>query len=144
MEYRKFEDTVIIRVDKGEEICRQLRLVADLEYIRLAQVQGIGAVRSIEAGVFDADKKYYYKNNFEGNYEIVSLTGTITSMEGECYPHLHILACDCSGNAVGGHLDRAIVSAAAELTVRIIYGSINRRFSEEAGICLMDFGSVRQ
>ena len=51
MEYRRFDDTLIIRIDKNEEITEQIRLVAERENIRLASVQALGAVDDFTVGV---------------------------------------------------------------------------------------------
>lgn len=44
MEYRKFNNTVIARIDKGEEILEQIKIIALNEKIKLAGVQALGAV----------------------------------------------------------------------------------------------------
>ena len=44
MEYRRFENTIIARIDKGEEILEQVKIIALTENIRLASVQALGAV----------------------------------------------------------------------------------------------------
>ena len=43
MEYRKFNNQYVIRIDKGEEICAKLKEVAQKENIKLAYLTGIGA-----------------------------------------------------------------------------------------------------
>ena len=43
MEYRKFADTYVIRLDKGEEIISSLQAICEKENIRLGSVEGIGA-----------------------------------------------------------------------------------------------------
>ena len=53
MDYRRFGDTVIVRMDPTEEIIQQLRLVAEKEGIRLAAVEALGAVDDFTVGVFD-------------------------------------------------------------------------------------------
>ena len=139
MEYRRFDDTLIIRIDKNEEITEQIRLVAERENIRLASVQALGAVDDFTVGVFDTKTTTYASNRFRGASEIVSLTGTISTMDGEFYLHLHMSAGDGSGAVFGGHLNRANVSATCEMIIHIIPGDAGRAFSREIGLNLFRF-----
>ena len=139
MEYRKFENTYIVRLDPGEEILEQVKALSLKEDIRLATVQGLGAVKDLTLGVFKTDEKKYYANSFQGCYEIVSLTGTVSTMDGEFYCHLHLSAGDETGRVVGGHLNKAVVSATAELVVTVIPGSVDRAYSPEIGLNLLKF-----
>lgn len=139
MEYRKFGDTYLLRMDPGEEILEQVKKLALAEDIRLATVQALGAVREFTVGVFDTVSKTYHANEFSGPYEIVSLTGTITTMSGDVYCHLHMSAGDAQGHVVGGHLNRAVISATGELVVTAIPGTVDRKFSEEIGLNLFQF-----
>lgn len=139
MEYRKFDHTYIVRMDPGEEILEQVKALALKEGIRLASVQALGAVNDFTVGVFKTDEKKYYANSFQGSYEIVSLTGTINTMDGQFYCHLHMSAGDDKGQVVGGHLNRAVVSATCEMVVTAIDGSVDRAFSEEVGLNLFKF-----
>ena len=92
MDYRRFGDTLLVRIDRGEEILEQVKTVALKENIQLASVQALGALGSFTVGVYKVDEKKYYANSFEGSFEIVSLTGTIDTMNGEFYTHLHLSA----------------------------------------------------
>lgn len=139
MEYRKFDHTYIVRMDPGEEILEQVKALALQEGIRLASVQALGAVNDFTVGVFKTDEKKYYANSFQGYYEIVSLTGTINTMDGQFYCHLHMSAGDDKGQVVGGHLNRAVVSATCEMVITAIDGSVDRAFSEEVGLNLFKF-----
>ena len=139
MEYRRFENTYIIRIDPQEEILEQVKVLAEKEQIRLATVQALGAINTFTVGVFDPQEKSYYANHFQGNYEIVSLWGTINTMNGEFYCHLHMSASDDRGHVVGGHLNRAVVSATCEMVITCIPGTVDRAFSEEVGLNLFKF-----
>ena len=74
MEYRRFKDTLFIRMDKGEEILEQLEKVCTAERVKLAQVSAIGAINEFTVGVLRTAEKQYKANNFTGDHEIVSLT----------------------------------------------------------------------
>ncbi len=139
MEYRRIDQDLIIRIDKGEEILEQLERVAVQEKISLASVDALGAVGDFTVGVFKPAEKKYYANRFTGAFEIVSLTGTITTKDGVFYPHLHMSAGDEQGRVFGGHLNRAVISATCEMHLRVIDGCVERRFDEEIGLNLMRF-----
>lgn len=102
MEYRRFGNSIVARMDKGEEILAQIQEISQQEHIRLASVTALGATNDFTVGVYKVDEKKYYANEFQGNFEIVSLTGTINTMDGEFYTHIHMSA----GND-RGEVDRA-------------------------------------
>ena len=133
MEYRKFDNIIIARIDKGEEILEQLKAIAITENIKLASINALGAINDFTVGVYKTDEKKYYSNSFKGYYEITSLTGTINTMDGEYYAHLHLSAGDEKGEVFGGHLNRAVVSATCELVITVIDGKVDRVYDEETG-----------
>ena len=139
MQYKRFDNTVFLRIDKGEEILEQLQAMAQAEHITLASVQALGAVDDFTVGVFNTTEKKYYANEFRGDHEIVSLTGTISTMNGQFYAHLHMSAGNEKGQVFGGHLNRAVVSATCEMVVTVIPGEVDRAFSEEIGLNLFKF-----
>ena len=139
MEYKRFGNKIIVRIDKDEEILEQVKKLALKENIRLAAVQALGATNSFTVGVYNVAEKQYYANSFSGSFEIVSLTGTINTMNGEFYTHLHMSAGDEKGQVFGGHLNRAVVSAVCEMVITVIDGVVDRRFSEEIGLNLFRF-----
>ena len=139
MEYKRFENTIIARIDKNEEILEQVKTIALKENIKLASIQALGAINDFTVGVFKVDEKKYYANSFQGNYEIVSLTGTINTMNDEYYCHLHLSAGNESGQVFGVHLNKAIVSATCEMVIQIINGKVDRVFNEEVGLNVFKF-----
>ena len=139
MDYRRFGDTLVIRMDKGEEIIQSLRLAAEKEQVRLAAVEALGAVNDFTVGVFDTEEKQYHANHFSGAFEIVSLTGTVTTQDGKFYAHLHMSAGDREGKVFGGHLNSATVSATCEMVVRVLDCRVERQFDEQVGLNLFRF-----
>lgn len=52
MEYRRFEQVCVIRLDPGEDIVEQVRSVAEREQIHLAAVPGAGRGGRLYGGRF--------------------------------------------------------------------------------------------
>lgn len=139
MDYRRFGDKVVVRIDKGEEIVEKMLEVCEKENIKLANVNALGAVGEFEVGLFKTTEKKYYSNVHKGDFEIVSLTGSITTKEGKLYHHIHMSAGDSENKVYGGHLNYAKVSATCEMFIDILDGKVEREFSEEIGLNLFKF-----
>lgn len=139
MEYRRIKNTIIARIDKGEEILEQVKILALEEKIELASVQALGAIGDFTVGVFQTEVKEYKSNHFQGDFEIVSLIGTINTMNQEFYTHLHLSAGNEKGEVFGGHLNKAIVSATCEMVIQIIDGKVDRKFDGDTGLNLFEF-----
>jgi Predicted DNA-binding protein with PD1-like DNA-binding motif len=139
MEYKRFDNTLVVRIDRGEEILSSIKELARKENIRLASVSALGATDDFTVGVYNVAKKEYRSNSFQGYFEIVSLTGIINTMNGEFYTHLHMSAGNEKGQVFGGHLNRAVVSATCEMILQVIDGEIDRFTSPELGINLLKF-----
>ena len=136
MKYRRFGNTVVVRIDRGEEILGKIRELAEKENIKLASVTALGATNDFTVGVFNTAEKKYYSNEFKGAFEIVSLTGTINTMDGKFYTHIHMSAGNEKGEVFGGHLNRALVSATCEMIVTVIDGEIDRYPDADVGLNL--------
>jgi len=141
MEYRRFGDRIAVRMDKGDEICEKLLELAELENIRLASVTGIGASHDVTLGVFNTANKKYAKLQFNDmDYELASITGNLSRQDGKPYLHLHAaIGNPENGKVCAGHLNAAVVSATAEITVGVIDGDVGREFSDEIGLNLWKF-----
>ncbi len=139
MEYKRFENTIVLRMDRGEEILSTLKEVALKENIKLASISALGACDHFVAGVYSVPEQKYYKNEFNGVYEITALVGNINTMNGEYYSHLHITCADGNGRCFGGHLNEARISATCEMIVNIIDGNVDRIHDDNTGLNLFKF-----
>ncbi|HLS52530.1 MAG TPA: PPC domain-containing DNA-binding protein [Tissierellaceae bacterium] len=139
MEYKRFQDKYLVRLERGEEIVESIEKLAKKENIRLGKVSGIGAVNKATIGLFKADTKEYKSTELTGDMEIVNLTGNISEMDGEVYLHLHIALGDDKYNLYGGHLNSATISVTGELIIDVMEGQVDREYNEEIGLNLLKF-----
>ncbi len=139
MESKKFGNSIIVRVDKGEEIVESLKKACKEHNVKLGYVTGIGATNQAKVGLFDPKTKEYHSAELKENFEIAPLCGNISTRNQESYLHLHINLCNKEHKSFGGHLNSAIVSATFEAVIQTIEGKIGRSFDEEIGLNLIKF-----
>ena len=139
MEYKKYSQKFIVRLDRGDEIVSSLKALAKKEKITFAVVSGIGAVGSVKAGYFDTKEKCFKSFDLSGDLEVVSFAGNINIMDGETYTHFHISVADESGKVFGGHLSNAVISGTGEFVVECIDAAVGRAFDDETGLNIFIF-----
>lgn len=139
MEYRKFGNHYVIRLEKGEEIVAKVKELCEKEDVKLASLSGIGAVNKVTAGLFQTKEKKYVSKTYEEDMEIVSLGGNVSLMNGETYLHFYISVANEAGEVRGGHLTEAFISATGELVLTRIEGTVDREYSDEIGLNLLKF-----
>ena len=140
MDSRRFGDKIVVRIDKGEELCAMLLELAEKEDIRMAGVTGIGASGDVTLGVFNPRIKEYKSVRYEGDYEIASVTGNLSRRDGKPYLHLHaVIGSPAKGECHAGHLNAAVISATCELVIDVIDGEVGRKFSDDIGLNLYEF-----
>lgn len=139
MQYKRFENTIVLRIDLGEEIVASVLKVAYEEKITLASVSGIGATDSFTVGLYDVDKQKYTSSDYCGDHEITSLLGNLTLKDGKPYLHLHMSAAGEGGKTVGGHLNRAVISATCEIFITVLDGTVGRKINPATGLNVFDF-----
>ncbi len=139
MEYRVFDETIVLRLEKGEEVIESIKNLCEKEDIKAGSISGFGASNHVVVGLFKVGEKKYYSNTFEEDFEITNLTGNISRMNDEVYLHIHGTFADIEGKCIGGHLNKAIISATSEIIITKINGDIDRSFSQEIGLNLIKF-----
>jgi predicted DNA-binding protein with PD1-like motif len=106
-----------LRLDAGEEIVATLTAFAAERGIRAGAFSGIGAAGDCELGFFARDSGTYVRRVFEREYEIGSLTGNFSELDGRPFPHCHVVLGDDSFAAFTGHLFRGVVTVTCEIHV---------------------------
>ena len=60
MEYKRFGNKIVARIDRGEEILEQIKEIATKENIKLANINALGATNEFTIGVYNIEEKKYY------------------------------------------------------------------------------------
>ena len=144
MQYKKIENTYIVRVEREEEAIEKLTELCEKENIRVGSIAAIGATNHTELLWYDPEKKEYSEKTLEGeNYEITAFIGNITQKDGKPYLHCHITVGDRNMTAYAGHCKSVIVNGAFEAIVEAknppAGGEVGREFDENIGLNLLKF-----
>jgi len=138
MKVKKLNDNLyLLKVYKDEEVMASLiKFHKEYSNSGLCKVDGIGAVEEPHLGYLK--DQGYINTQFKGDYEVVSMTGSIALKDGEPLPHIHMAISDIECRSFGGHLISAIVSATLEVFITTTDVVVERKLDPEVGLALMD------
>jgi predicted DNA-binding protein with PD1-like motif len=125
---------------QGEEIINSLTKFARTHNVSSGRIFGIGAVKDVELGFFNQDKREYVIKKLNGEAALLSLQGNFSLKEGEIFPHCHVLLGDEEFHGIGGHLFRASISVTGEFHIVSYPESITRKFDPGVNLFLWDLG----
>ncbi len=133
MQFSRTEFGYVARLEPEEEIVASLSSFARAQTIGSAAIQGIGAATELTLGYFDRAKKDYVKKTLVGEYEVLSLTGTISHFDGEPWVHAHVVVSGPELETAGGHLFAGKVTVTLELVVITSQKKIERKAHPDTG-----------
>ena len=140
MEYYRKGNQIAVRIDAGEEMVEQVRILCEKENITSAFINGIGFCDSMKVRVFNkAENKFYFKT-FVESMELTSIVGNIFVADNGVYPHIHVTGADEEMNIKGGHLIECQIGATAELLITLSDFDITRAECDDLRLGLMRFG----
>jgi predicted DNA-binding protein with PD1-like motif len=144
MDYRNFNGTIYIRMDRGDEIIGNIIEICRKEQIKSAVFSGIGGCKQAEIQTFIPEKGSFETQTLDGMLELVSLNGNIVTDEnGEYFHHTHAMFSfkkDGGHHMAGGHIKSITVLYTAEIELRPTAGGvIKRKFDPETGTGFWNF-----
>jgi predicted DNA-binding protein with PD1-like motif len=137
MEYKKFGNKYVLRLEIGEEIITKLAEFSMAHEIGSSKVSGIGVLRNPVISYFILSSREYRHNKLNGYFEMTSLMGNISIMEGEPFPHMHVTLADENFNVLGGHLSVGEIGVTGEIIVEPLGKVLERKISQENGLNLL-------
>ena len=139
MEYKKFNNTIVVRLDVGDEIMASLTEIVERENVKLAQINGLGGTNDFTIAVRNHETKQYDPTEYKGRYEIANIHGNVTTLDGSPYLHVHIGCGNEKGEYRGGHLIRCVIGATAEIFITTYDGTIDRKVDPQTGLNIFKF-----
>jgi len=132
-----------LKIDAGEEIVAALASFAEAEGIRAGAISGLGAMADPELGYFVRGTRDYVRRTFPGEWEIGSLTGNFSELDGKPFPHCHAVIGGPDFAAYTGHLFRGMVTVTCEAQVVTDPGVLRRIRRRDLGFNPLELGRMR-
>ena len=139
MKYKQDGDTYFVYIQQNEKIMDTLTQVCKDNDIHNGQISGIGAIKNIEMGAYDIEKKEYIVHKIEEARELTSYQANVLLKDGEPFIHAHINISDHDLTVKGGHLFEADVAAVGEFILREIEANGKRELDPNIGLATMCF-----
>ena len=109
----------LLRLDTGDELIDSIRLFANANNVKFAAItSGVGMIEHARMGFFCIPKNNY--DLFElnnGPYDLSSISGNISQLEDQAWPHVHIVVNQNGGGTYSGHVLSAICHITAEIFI---------------------------
>lgn len=138
MDYRRYGETIYVRMDKGEEVISGILDICAKEHIVSAIFSGIGGCSEAEIQTFIPETGTFETQTIGGMLELVSLTGNVISDDQQkLYHHTHAVFSYKDGEkhcVAAGHMKSITILYTAEIELRpVVGGSIGRQFNPDTG-----------
>ena len=138
MDYRRYGDTVYVRMDKGDEVIGGILDICAKERIASAVFSGIGGCSAAEIQTFIPETGTFETQTIDGMLELVSLTGNVISDDQQkLYHHTHAVFSYKDGEkhcVAAGHMKSITILYTAEIELRpVVGGTIGRQFNPDTG-----------
>ncbi|MGN6199536.1 PPC domain-containing DNA-binding protein [Humibacter sp.] len=124
--------------ETGDELFEGLGEFVKRERIESASFTAIGALASVKLAWFDWEAKEYRTSvELDEQVELVSVVGDVAENKGEPSVHAHVVIARSTGDALGGHLKRAVVRPTCEVVLTETEERLRKRVDPESGLPLI-------
>lgn len=128
---------VVARLPHGGDLLEEIAAVADRHGMAMAELRGIGALRSARLAFYDQAGHTYEELPVDEPMELLGLLGNVSRRDGATAVHAHATLAGHDGVCVGGHLAPGCVIFACELVLQELVGEpLEREFDEQTGLPL--------
>lgn len=137
MLHKQIDIGYVVRLQRGEEVVSSLIHFAAKVNLKSGFVTGLGAISDVKLGYFDIESKDYITRTLAGDFELISLTGNFSILEGKPFLHAHVVIADRDLKPYAGHLYTAKVAVTGEFMITSAGVEIARELDDETGLNLL-------
>lgn len=101
----------------GDEVMSGLLDFAVKNHVQNAEIRGLGGFSSAILAAYDTQKRAFKKFTIDQKCEVSSLTGNISTRNGQPNVHAHVVLSCVDGTTHGGHLVEGQVNPVMDLFV---------------------------
>jgi predicted DNA-binding protein with PD1-like motif len=127
---------LLVRLDHGADIVKQILDILDKEKIEAAAFCAIGALAEAEIAYYDQVSHEYRKISINEPAELVSCTGNVSLRDGRPFLHAHAALALSDGRVMGGHLTSGQVFAAEAFVQELLGDPLVREYDSATGLYL--------
>ena len=127
-------DKYVLRLESGDDILRSLQEFAAAKKLGASLIEGIGSLNKVKLGHYDFKTRQYKYETFEDDFEILNLSGNISSMDKKPLPHVHVTLGRRDFSVIGGHLDEGSVANMVEVGVWRLPGKLLKAKDDAIGL----------
>jgi predicted DNA-binding protein with PD1-like motif len=131
---REQNGRLLVSLTRGDDLRSSLQDLAADQKLVGASVHGIGALQDPELGWWDLPNQTYHKRVFPGLYELLTLQGNLSLLEGKPLLHAHVTLSGPDYQVFGGHFFEARVGVVAELFLDPCADPLLRVFCPSLGL----------
>jgi predicted DNA-binding protein with PD1-like motif len=116
----------LLTLQPGDEVVRCLIQFARAQEVDAAFVTGIGSIAEAELGAGGGRERRHRRRIVAEPLEACSITGAVTLVDGEPFPHLHGTFARADHSLLAGRVYQAVCATSVELVVQVTNDALLR------------------
>ena len=129
--------TYALIFEKGDDVVEKLKTFANEHKLTASRFTAVGAFSEAMLGYYDYAIKDYKKIPVNEQVEVLSFQGDVALYGDESQVHIHVVLGRETGEAIGGHLMKAVVHPTLELILEEMPSYLQKRYDKETGLTLI-------
>ncbi|MEW6281916.1 MAG: PPC domain-containing DNA-binding protein [Candidatus Eremiobacterota bacterium] len=131
---RESDGRILVSLTRGDVLRSTVETIALQEGIVSGKVSAIGALEDPEIGWWDHEKHLYNRRVFPGVWELLSMDGNLSLLDGKPFLHVHVAISGHDYAVKGGHFFDARVGVVVEMFLEPCSTPLPRAFCPALGL----------